>query len=152
MESFRLRSMATFWACKVIKAGEGRETPRRLVRKQRETSRARFCGFAVQYCVWQNSYATHANFNVYARPLIYCPYYILTTLTGYPHRTLHPWPHSGNSLCVNCQSIQLLLHYRHIENILYLSHCLLGFPLSLFPSIFPSKMTFPKPSLLFKWP
>ena len=34
-----------------------------------------------------------------------------------------------------------------------LSHCgLLGLPLSLFPSIFPSKMIFPKPLLLFKWP
>ena len=30
-----------------------------------------------------------------------------------------------------------------------LSHCLLGLPLSLFPSIFPSKMIFPKPLLLF---
>ena len=33
-----------------------------------------------------------------------------------------------------------------------LSHCLLGLRLSLSPSIFPSKMIFPKPSLLFRWP
>ena len=32
------------------------------------------------------------------------------------------------------------------------SHYLLGLPLSLFSTIFPSKMIFPNPSLLFKWP
>ena len=34
---------------------------------------------------------------------------------------------------------------------LSLSHCLLGLPLSLFSSIFPSKMGFPKLTLLFNW-
>ena len=137
--------MAVFWACKAIKAGEGRETARRLGREQRETSRA----FAALPFSSACDRLTQAKFYVNPRPLIHCPYYIFTTLTDYPHRTLHPWPHSGNSFCVNCQSIQLLLHYRQIENILYVSHCLLGFPLSLFPSIFPSKMTFLKPSLQF---
>ena len=35
---------------------------------------------------------------------------------------------------------------------MFLPHHLLGLPLSLFPSIFPFKMIFPKPLLLFKWP
>ena len=46
----------------------------------------------------------------------------------------------------------LLTSVREISKIsrMFLPHYLLGLPLSLFPSIFPIKMIFPKPLLLFK--
>ena len=68
---------------------------------------------------------------------------LLSALTAYPQRTLHLWPLSRiNSFC-QLSIFQLLLQtYRKY------SHCPLGLPGSLFPSIFPCKMFFLKPSLL----
>ena len=57
---------------------------------------------------------------------------------------------SGNSFC-QLPIFQLLLGNVAKTSRMSLSHCLLVLLLSLFPSIFPSKMGFPKLSLLFKW-
>ena len=54
------------WACKAIKAREGRETLRRLGEGARKFlffswSFVCYCGFAAQYCVQQNRHAKQAN-------------------------------------------------------------------------------------------
>ena len=68
---------------------------------------------------------------------------LLSALTAYPQRTLHLWPHSRiNSFC------QLSIFQLLLQTYQKYSHCPLGLPVSLFPSMFPCKMFFLKPSLI----
>ena len=55
------------------------------------------------------------------------------------------------TVSVDCQSSNFCPGISKTSR-MFLPHYLLGLPLSLFTSIFPFKMIFSKPLLLFKWP